>query len=76
MSFCATEPPPKRNLRPMNKTSKALPQPCLYGPPARNPSMPKLSLSELTVRVKKIESLAKLLIICTTALFQLMVAAG
>ena len=78
MSFCATEPSPKRNLRIRNKTYKP---PTTTTTPLRTPgaeSQPaqvKFFL-ELTLPVKKVESLAKLLVICTRALSQLVVAAG
>jgi len=78
MGFCATEPSPKRSLRIRNKTYKA---PTTTTTPLRTPGMESQhaqvkSLLEITVPVKEIESLAKLLVICTTALSQLMVAAG
>ena len=78
MSFCATEPSLKRNLRiGIKHTEHQLPQPGLCGPPAAGSQPPQVkSLLELTVLVKKIESLARFLVICTTALSQLMVAAG
>ena len=78
MSFCATEPSPKRNLLIRNKIYKA---PTTTTAPLQTPGPePQHAqvkpLLELTVPVKKIKPLAKLLVICTTALSQFMVAAG
>jgi len=77
MSFRATEPSPKRNLCIRNKTYKAPTTTTtrVQTPGAESQHAQIKSHLELTVPVKKIESLAKLLVICTTALFQLMVRA-
>jgi len=78
MSFYATEPSPKRNIRFRKKTYRAPTTTTtpLRTPGAESPHAQVKSLLELTFPVKKVESLAKLLVICTTALSQLMVAAG
>jgi len=70
MSFPTMEPSPKRNLRIRNKTSKVsttTTTPLRIPSPESQPAQVK-SLLGLTVPVKKIESLAELLVICTTAL--------
>jgi len=77
MSFCATELSPKKNLHIRNKTYKArtTTTTSLWTSGAESLHAQTKSLLELTASVK-IESLAKLLVIYTTALSQLTVAAG
>ena len=75
MSFYATEPPQGGSLGIRNKTCKA---PTTTTTPLRTPSAESQhaqvkSLLELTVSVEKIGSLARLLVIYTAALSQLMV---
>ena len=69
---------PKRNHRLGNKTSKALTTTTtpLRTPGAESQHAQIKSLLELTVLVKKMGSLARLLVIYTIALSQLIVAAG
>ena len=70
MSFCATEPSLRKDLHIRNKTSR---EPTITTTPLWTSGSESLharikSLLEPTVPVKKIESLATLLVICTTAL--------
>jgi len=78
MSFYVTEPSQGGSLRIRNKTRKA---PTTTTTPLRTPGLESQhaqvkSPLELTVLVEKIGFLAGLLVICTAALSQLMVAAG